>query len=759
MSWVEIIWSMTAGTCLTLAGVHVLVWLKARDAWLNLLFATSAVAVAVIAGFELTLMHSRSTTHFGTVQRWMHVPFWALPVSLVWFLRLYLRAGRVWLAWAFCGTRTLALALNFAFHPNLNFREITSLRQVPLLGEMVSVPIGITNRWTLVGQAASILLLVFVVDAAVTAWRRGDRRRALRMGGVMSVGIVVAAGQSALLVWGVIPMPYFLSLVFLTMVLIMGYELSQDLLRAAQLANQLQASEAGLRESEARLGLAAESADAGLWSLDLTTKLFWATERARAIFEFGPKEELPFNRLSELIHPDDRQLVRQAMECSVALHQDLRLDYRIVLPAGRTRWIASRGRPYYTASGQAQCLMGVSIDITDRKAAEETIQQSEEFNRTVLRSLRNLIAILDRNGTVLSVNSAWSQFALANERAPLLAGVDVGLSYLNACQQAVDAGDGAAGRALEGIHSVLEGRKATFEMEFSCSSVPPSIWFLMRVLPFMRPEGGVVVSYTDITRHKRVEETAAEQRRELNHLNRLSTMGELAASLAHELRQPLTGILSNAQAGELLLNHTPPDWSEMRAVLAGVISDTRRASEIIGQMRDFLRKRDAPRQPVDINVIVEEALRILRSEAILQGIKLLADLDPNLPRVMGDRVQLQQVLLNVIANAQQAMIRANSSERQLMIRTERNGESTAVLIVDDSGPGFESGTLEKVFLPFFTTRPEGIGMGLAICLSIIEAHRGRMSAEVRPEGGARIRIELPTVDRSGSRARNPGEQT
>jgi len=618
VNWVEIIWSMTGAMCLTLAGVHLLVWLRARDSWLNLLFSCSALTVAIIAGLELLLMHSRSTTQLGTVQRWMHVPFWVLVVSLVWFLRLYLGFGRTWLAWTVCGARTIALILNFAFHPNLNFREITSLRQMPLWGEMVSVPIGITNPWTLVGQSCSFLFLIYVVDAATTAWRHGDHRRALMMGGVMSIGIIVAAGQAALLVWGIVPMPYFLSLVFLTMVLVMSYELSQDLLRAAQLAGQLQTSEAEFRSlfELSAVGAAQAHPDTG--------RLTRVNNRFCEITGYSANELLA-KTYWDLTHPED-----------------------------------------------------VAMDAVRIQTVKERQAETWESEKRYIR----------KDGSVVwvSVNG-----------------------------------------------TMIRDKKG---------------------LPYC-----MLATILDITRRRQAEAAAAEQRRELAHVNRVSTMGELAASLAHELKQPLTGILSNAQAGELLLQHTPPDTGELQGVLKDVISDTRRASEIIDQMRNFLRKRDTPRQPVIFNVIVEEVLRILRSEAVIRDIRLSTELEPSLPQVMGDPIQLQQVLLNVIANAQQAMARANSSARQLTIRTAGNGGTRVVVTVDDSGPGLEPGTLERVFQPFFTTRPEGIGMGLAICMSIIEAHCGSISAENRPEGGLRIRIELPATGNSTSRVQNLGGQT
>ena len=618
MNWVTVIWCLTAGICLVLAGVHLLVWLRARDSWLNLLFSCSAVAVAVIAGLELSMMHSRSTTQFGIVQRWMHVPVWLLVVSLVWFLRFYFGTGRDWLAWTVCGARTLALVLNFASHPNLNFSEITSLRQIQLWGEMVSAPIGVTNRWTLVGQLCSLLFLVYVVDAAITAWRRGNRRRALMMGGVMSIGIFAAAGQAALLVWGVVPMPYFLSLVFLAIVLVMSYELSQDLLRAAQLAGQLQASEAEFRSlfELSAVGAAQAHPDTG--------RLTRVNKRFCEITGYSANELLAMT-YRDLTHPEDVVIDALKIEAVKQRQADTwESEKRYIRKDGAVVWVSVNGTVICDKNGLPYCLLATIRDITRRRQAE---------------------------------------------------------------------------RALD------------------------------------------------------------KHRGELAHVNRVSTMGELAASLAHELKQPLTGILSNAQAGELLLDRTPLDAGELQGVLTDVISDTRRASEIIDQMRNFLRGRDTPRRPVDINVIVEEVLRIVHSEAVIRDIRLSTELEPKLPLVMGDRIQLQQVLLNVIANAQQAMVRMNSSARRLIIRTTQNEDGCVMITADDSGPGFEPGTLGKAFQPFFTTKPEGIGMGLAICMSIIEAHSGKISAANRPEGGVRIQIELPAAENSASTVHNSGGRT
>ena len=183
MSWVTIVWSMAASACLTLAAMHLLVWSRRRTAWANLLFAVSAAGTAAYAGCELWMMRAQTPGEFGLALRWAHVPGWVTVVSLVAFARVYLRAGRLWLAWTVCGVRTLSLLLDFGPAPNLNYREISALRHVPFLGDTVSVAEGVPNPWMLVGLLSLLLLAIFAVDASLAAWRRGDRRQALAVGG------------------------------------------------------------------------------------------------------------------------------------------------------------------------------------------------------------------------------------------------------------------------------------------------------------------------------------------------------------------------------------------------------------------------------------------------------------------------------------------------------------------------------------------------------------------------------------------------
>src|SRR5437660_8035443 len=297
MSWITIVWSMNAAACLTLAAIYLLVWCKQRQDPAHLLFSVTAVAAAAIAAFELEMMHAETVGQYEALMRWIHVPVWVLVISFVSFVRLYLHAGRRWLAWSICGLRTLVLILNFVFTPNLNFRHITSLRHFSWGGgEIISVPVGVANPWGLLSSVSLLLLLIFFVDATITVWRRGDQRRALIVGGSAIFFITLAFGQSALVIWGVIESPFFVSFPYLGIIAAMGYELSYDLLRAVQLAQRFQASEAALRESEARINLAANAANFGLWFWNIGDDKLSVSEKWRKLFGFTESEPMSFAR-------------------------------------------------------------------------------------------------------------------------------------------------------------------------------------------------------------------------------------------------------------------------------------------------------------------------------------------------------------------------------------------------------------------------------------------------------------------------------
>jgi two-component system sensor kinase FixL len=614
MSLITIIWSMSASACLTLAAFQFLVWGRNREAWANLLFSLLAIGTTAFAFCELGMMRARTPAEFGTVLKWGHVPTWLIVVSLVGFVRLYLKAGRPWLAWLACGLRTLALVVNFLVGQNLNYREITGLGHISFLGESVQIAEGVPNPWMLVGQMSFIVLLVFLADASITTWRRGDRHRALAVGGGALFFMFFSVVQSVLVFWGIVRAPIVATISFMGLVGVMGYELSSDALRAAHLARRLQESEAGLHESEERMRLAVEAADFGVLIRDFTRNEMWASDRWRALFGFSETERLDLPQVLQRVHPEDRDALHLVLERARSGYGVYDTDFRAVLPSGEVRWVAARGRVEFDGSGKPAFARSVSHDIT---------------------------------------------------------------------------------------------------------------------------------------RQKQIEEETQNLRRDIAHAGRVSMMGQLASALAHEINQPLGAILRNAEAAELFMQDKSPDLDEIRAILADIRKDDQRAGNVIDRMRGLLKRRDLDKRVVDVDELLGGVAALVRSDAAARRIKLELAVASHLPPVFGDTVHLQQVLLNLVVNGMDAL-NGDRGDRRVSVTAALDGPKTVEIGVSDSGRGIPADQLTHIFDPFFTTKPNGMGMGLPISRTIIEAHNGRLWAENRPGGGASFRFTLPIAEKDES---------
>jgi len=250
----------------------------------------------------------------------------------------------------------------------------------------------------------------------------------------------------------------------------------------------------------------------------------------------------------------------------------------------------------------------------------------------------------------------------------------------------------------------------------------------------------------DITARKQAELEAARQRHDLAHLARVTSLGELSSSLAHELTHPLTAILSNAQAAQRFLARDDADLDEVREILNDIVTEDQRAGEVIHRLRLLLRKGEPPNHcdDVDLNEVVRDVLKLMRNDLINQNVTVDTDLAQNLPPITGDRVQLQQVVLNLVMNGCEAMDDYDSSERQLLIAS-KSENGTVRVSVTDRGGAIPEEKREQVFERFFTTKKEGMGLGLSICRTIINAHRGEIWATNNAHGGATFHFSLPIV--------------
>jgi PAS domain S-box-containing protein len=271
-------------------------------------------------------------------------------------------------------------------------------------------------------------------------------------------------------------------------------------------------------------------------------------------------------------------------------------------------------------------------------------------------------------------------------------------------------------------------------------------WILDTGVPRVGAEGtfeGYIGSCIDITDRKRAELDAHDLRRELAHLSRVAALGELTASLAHEINQPLTAILSNAQAAQRLLAAVPPDLDEVREILRDIAEEDKRAVAVIRRLRGLLKREEPERTRLQLNAVVQQVVQLVTHDAAMREVSLSVHLEPSLPPVMGDRVQLQQVLLNLMLNGLDAVRDLAPEDRKLDVRTQMKDARTVEVAVRDSGTGIPKDAFARIFQPFYTTKPDGLGMGLSISRSIIEAHGGQISAANSPEGGATFCFTLP----------------
>jgi len=735
MSWVTLVWSMAAALCFTLAGVYLLVWLKQWEGWEYLLFACSAASAGVIAELELIALRAGTGEQYGALIRWAHLPLWVLLISAVWFVHLYLRAGRRWLVWTVCGFRTMALALNFLSGANLNFRDVTGLRHFSWWGgEHIVASVGVPNPWTLVGQLGLLFFLIFLVDVTITVWRRGDRRRALLVSGSAVSFITLILCASVMVGWGILHTPFFVSFAYMGMIAAMGYELSDDLLRAAQLSKQFQASEAALRESEARTNLAAHAANLGLWFWNIRDDKLWVTQKWRELFGFADSEPVTFGRLLQVVHPEDREGLKQVVRDVFEHGGENETEYRIVRSDGSTRWISGYGTFELDESGKPTFGRGVSRDITKRKIVEEELRESEARFRTVADAAPVLIWMSGPDKLCTFFNKGWLDFTGRSLEQELGNGWAEGVHWedIYLCSKT--------------YQDSFDARQP-FTMEYRLRRSDGEYrWVLDTGTPRFAPDGaflGYIGSCIDITERRSAESEQQRQHMELARVGRVAVMGELTASLAHEINNPIGAIVTNANAGQRLLAIGKIDAAGLKELLGDIAADGRRAGEIVTGIRNMVRKEKARRIRVRIEDVIRELLRIVHGDAIERSVRMTVEVDSDAGTVWGDPVQLLQVLLNLTINAFEAMTTLSSDQRRLVIWAGCDENGGALVRVQDSGPGFPAGMAERLFEAFFSTKAEGTGMGLAIARNIIDAHGGKLSARNHEEGGACFTVRLP----------------
>jgi PAS domain S-box-containing protein len=378
-------------------------------------------------------------------------------------------------------------------------------------------------------------------------------------------------------------------------------------------------------------------------------------------------------------------------------------------------------------------LLFLAAVIQERRQAERKLRASEERFSTAFKLSPDAMAISRRSdGRIVDVNERW--LALLGYEQGQLARGEVAPLAAHA-----DENDGA--KLVTLTHNAVNVRDLEITLRNCQGKVLETMISIERVE--LDGEACLISTVRDITDQRRAELEAREQRRQLTHLTRIASLTDFSGALAHELKQPLTAILSNVQAAQRFLARDPPNIPEIRSILADIAEADKRAGAVIQRQRLLMKKGDEELALLDLNQLVREVLDFARSELVTRNVSVSSNFSPHLPDVNGDRVQLQQVVLNLVSNACEAMEGHSGSEKSLNVTTVHGNDGTAQIVISDRGPGIPRDQLDRIFEPFFTTKESGLGLGLSICRTIARAHGGTLAAENDSAVGARFRLVLP----------------
>jgi PAS domain S-box-containing protein len=497
-----------------------------------------------------------------------------------------------------------------------------------------------------------------------------------------------------------------------------------------------------LRRSEAYLAEAQKLSKTGSFGWNVFGgEIYWSEETFR-IFEYGRQTKPGIELILERTHPEDRVRVQQAIDRASQDVEDFDLEHRLLMPDGSVKHVRVVGHLLETGQPGKTELVGAITDITERKRAEAALRQTEAY----LEEAQRLTHTGSWAWNIASrENVHWSQ-----EQYRLF-GLDPkgdSSSFEKASQRIHSEDRGAFDKAVE--QAIRE--RSDFEVDFRTVLPDGSIKYIRSVGHPVFSATGELVEFVgtgmDITERRQAEKERERLRQvqaDLAHINRVTTMGELTASLAHEINQPITAAVTDARTCLRWLAREQPDIREARESAARMVNAVTRAADIISRLRQLFKKGAPQTNLVDVSEIIQEMVVLLRSEASRHSVSILTELSEDLPRVVADRVQLQQVLMNLMLNGIEAM-QDTKGGGQLTIRSLR-GESGQLLVsVSDTGTGLPPDQADQIFNAFFSTKAQGTGMGLSISRSIIESHGGRLWATSNSGRGATLNLTLPSTD-------------
>jgi PAS domain S-box-containing protein len=504
---------------------------------------------------------------------------------------------------------------------------------------------------------------------------------------------------------------------------------------------QSKRAEKKLRRSEESLLEAQELSHTGSWRHNVASGAVVVSPEIYRIHDLKPDDDASNTEFFfRKFHPEDRKRVVDLFERAEIEKTEFQVDYRIVLPDGTIKHLHTIGRPILNESGDLVEFVGTAMDVTAAKRAEEALRRSESYLAEAQR--------LSHTGSWAGAPGA-GEIRYWSEECYRVLGFDPhgGQPRVETFFQRIHPDDRA--RAIEQLERASR-EKTEFEFDYRIIHPGGEIRDIHTVgHPVFSPSGDLVEfvgTVIDVTERKRAEEEREglrEAQADLARVNRVTTMGELTASLAHEVNQPIAAAVTNANTCLRWLTRDQPDVEEARAAAMRIVKDGTRAAEIIKRIRLLFKKGIPERELVDVNEVIREMTVLFRSEAARYVVSIRTELAADIPQVMADRVQLQQVLMNLMINGIDAMKDVHGA-RGLAIKSQRTETDQVLVSVSDIGVGLPSQQADQIFKAFFTTKPQGTGMGLSISRSIVESHGGRLWAAENSPRGASFCFTLPT---------------
>ncbi|WP_146348342.1 two-component system sensor histidine kinase NtrB [Phaeobacter marinintestinus] len=601
MSVLGIIYPIAAGFAILLGAIHFLVWLR-LDRRAEFFFAAlMALSAATAALSEFRLLGVQTASQFQDALETLNLAIGFMLISMVWFVRLRLSAGRVWLAWAVTVIWALCMVVSLFGAGNITFQSIQGISTgLTPWGESFANPTGTLHPLKFVADMASLIIVVFVTDATIVAFRRGQRRDATVVGGSILFFIIVAGVHTPLVDAGIVQTPFLISLFFVAICVALSISLVDDVAKAASLNHSL------IIEKR-RWNALADGIEMAVIRTDAKGRIAYAN---------------PFV---------ERMIGRSAEELTGSDPLDL-------------------------------------IQDTDKQTVRRTIDQASEWKT---RS--------EKHRKIRTASGALRDF----------------------------------------------------------------VWFSVSLRGLDGKQDGLISIGEDITDRRKVQGELDQTRKEIEKLTRAVMLGELASTFAHELSQPIAAVLSNAQTLEIMRDRAGKPADETDEILSDILHDTRRARDLMDRVRSFMFETSPDYSEFSMPDAINEVIAMISNEADKSDVQIQAP--PQDPEIIvhATKLELQQVLMNLVLNAIQSIRDAGHGPGEVKIEIEKEAGTMIVLTVDDSGSGIRQDLGHEIFAPFVTSKPTGTGIGLAVSRRIVERHNGVMKVGASPLGGARFEVRLP----------------